>query len=139
MSRGAEKVWEMNSVQTTTGTGVIPTATVRMKNLKDGSLLQDAATGDGPVDAVYSAIQRIAGITIRLRDYQLRAITGGKDAQGEVTIEVEHEGRRFRARGLSTDIVEASARAYLAAVNRIATQKLQGAQKLQAAKKPPQP
>ncbi len=57
----------------------------------------------------------------RLTDYALRALTCGKDAQGEVTIEVEHEGRRFRARGVSTDIVEASARAYLAAVNRAAT------------------
>jgi 2-isopropylmalate synthase len=119
MSRTVTRVWEIGSVQTTTGTGVIPTATVRMRNLQDGSLLQDAATGDGPVDAVYSAIQRIAGITVRLHDYRLKAITGGKDAQGEVIIEVEHDGKRIRGRGVSTDIIEASAMALVDAINRI--------------------
>ena len=119
MSRSVTKVWEIDSVQTTAGTGVIPTATVRMRNLQDGSLLQDAATGDGPVDAAYSAIQRIAGITVRLRDYKLKAITSGKDAQGEVTIEVEHDGKRIRGRGVSTDIIEASAMALVDAINRI--------------------
>lgn len=119
MSRSVTKVWEIDSVQTTAGTGVIPTATVRMRNLQDGALLQDAATGDGPVDAAYSAIQRIAGITVRLRDYKLKAITSGKDAQGEVTIEVEHDGKRIRGRGLSTDIIEASAMALVDSINRI--------------------
>jgi len=56
-----------------------------------------------------------------LTEYSLRALTSGTDAQGEVTIEVEHEGMRFRARGVSTDIVEGSAIAYLAAINRIVT------------------
>ena len=119
ISRKVTKVWEIDSVQTTAGTGVIPTATVRMRNLQDGSLLQDAATGDGPVDAAYSAIQRITGITVRLRDYKLKAITSGKDAQGEVTIEVEHDGKRIRGRGVSTDIIEASAMALVDSVNRI--------------------
>ena len=59
-----------------------------------------------------------------LKEYALRALTGGKDAQGEVTVEVEYNGHTYRARGISTDIVEASARAYLAAINRIVTQKL---------------
>ncbi len=119
MSREVKQVWQIDSVQTTAGTGVIPTATVRMHNLQDGSVLQDAATGDGPVDAVYSAIQRIAGITIRLRDYKLKAITGGKDAQGEVTLEVEYDNKRVRGRGISTDIIEASATALVDAINRI--------------------
>lgn len=119
MSRTVKQIWEIASVQTTAGTGVIPTATVRMRNLQDATLLQDAATGDGPVDAVYSAIQRIAGITVRLRDYKLKAITSGKDAQGEVTIEVEYEGKRVRGRGVSTDIIEASAMALVESLNRI--------------------
>ncbi len=119
MSRAVTRVWEIDSVQTAAGSGVIPTATVRMRNLQDGTLLQDAATGDGPVDAAYSAIQRICGVTVLLRDYRLNAITGGKDAQGEVTIEVEQAGRRIRGRGLSTDIIEASAMAMVDAINRI--------------------
>jgi 2-isopropylmalate synthase len=119
MERTAE-IWQLQSVQTLAGSGAIPTATVTLQ--KDEHAFVDAATGDGPVDAAYEAIQRITGVSLKLTDYSLRAITSGKDAQGEVTIEVEHEGRRFRARGVSTDIVEASARAYLGAVNRASTQ-----------------
>jgi 2-isopropylmalate synthase len=118
------EVWSLGGVQTTAGSKTIPTATVTL--VREGESITDAATGDGPVDAVYEAIQRITGIALRLRDYSLRAITSGKDAQGEVTIEVETNGRRFRTRGVSTDIVEASARAYLAAVNRVAAQNNSG-------------
>jgi len=110
------EVWTLAGVQTTAGSKTVPTATVTL--VRNEKPTTDAATGDGPVDAVYEAIQRITGIRLRLTDYALRAITSGKDAQGEVTIEVECGGRRFRARGVSTDIVEASAIAYLAAVNR---------------------
>ncbi|MCJ7544890.1 MAG: 2-isopropylmalate synthase [Phycisphaerae bacterium] len=115
----APEVWTLGGVQTTAGSRAIPTATVTL--VKEGQSHTDAAIGDGPVDAVYQAISRITGIKPRLTDYMLRALTGGTDAQGEVTIEVEYEGRRFRARGVSTDIVEGSARAYLAAINRAAT------------------
>ena len=110
------EVWTLGGVQTVAGSQATPTATVTL--IKEGHSITDAAIGDGPVDAVYEAIGRITGIRPTLKDYALRAITSGKDAQGEVTIEVEHEGKTFRARGVSTDIVEASARAYLAAVNR---------------------
>jgi 2-isopropylmalate synthase len=113
------QLWTLQAVQTTAGSSTVPTATVTV--LREGEQVTDAATGDGPVDAVYEAIQRITGVSLELVDYALRAITSGKDAQGEVTIEVEHDGRRFRTRGVSTDIVEASARAFLAAVNRAAT------------------
>jgi len=113
------EVWALAGVQTTAGSNTIPTATVTLT--KEDQPFTDAATGDGPVDATCEAIQRITGIRLQLTDFALRAITSGKDAQGEVTIEVDHEGRRFRARGVSTDIVEASARAFVAAVNRAAT------------------
>ena len=80
---------------------------------------QDASVGDGPVDAIYSAIQRLTGIKGSLSDYRIRAVTKGKEAMGEVQLELEHSGRRIRGRGLSTDILEASALAYLAAINRL--------------------
>ena len=111
------EVWTLEALQTTAGTSAMPTATVTLS--KQGESHTDAATGDGPVDAIYEAIGRITGVRLGLREYSLRALTSGKDAQGEVTIEVEHDGRKFRSRGISTDIVEASARAYLAAVNRV--------------------
>jgi 2-isopropylmalate synthase len=110
------ETWKLVALQTMAGTNSMPTATVTLD--KQGQQFTDAATGDGPVDAIYSAIGRITGVELKLTDYQLRAVTGGKEAQGEVTVEVDLGGRKIRARGLSTDIVEASGRAYLAAVNR---------------------
>ena len=112
-------MWSLVSLQTVAGSNSIPTATVTLE--REGTPVTDAAIGDGPVDAVYSAIQRITGVHLELKEYQLRAITGGKEAQGEVTIEVTFEGRPIRARGVSTDIVEAYGRAYVAAVNRALT------------------
>ncbi len=113
----AEAVWELVGLQTMAGNRSMPTATVSLR--REGEAITDAATGDGPVDAVYAAIQRITGLAFTLTDYQLRAVTAGRDAQGEVTIEIEKDGRRIRARGVSTDVVEASGLAMLAAVNRL--------------------
>jgi 2-isopropylmalate synthase len=113
------EIWHLEALQTTAGSTAMPTATVTLS--RDGEPTTDAATGDGPIDAAYEAIARITGVRLTLTDYALRALTSGKDAQGEVTVEVHHDGRSFRARGLSTDIVEASAKAYLSAVNRVLT------------------
>ncbi len=109
--------WELERVQTTAGGGVIATATVRLRNVKDDRVIEDAATGDGPVDAIYSVVQRIIGIHVVLKEYQLRAITGGKEAQGEVTIKIQQNGRTVTGRAHSVDIVEGSAKAYLNAIN----------------------
>jgi 2-isopropylmalate synthase len=85
----------------------------------EDEVVTDAATGDGPVDAVYRAFDRITGIQCELEDYSIRAVTGGKDAMGEVTVQVRRGDRKERGRGTSTDIIEASARAYLMAINRL--------------------
>jgi 2-isopropylmalate synthase len=87
-----------------------------------GETLTDASVGDGPVDAIYSAIQRLTGVKGDIADYRIRAVTKGKEALGEVQIELESDGRKVRGRGLSTDILEASALAYLAAINRLRSQ-----------------
>jgi 2-isopropylmalate synthase len=112
-------VWTLESFHTSAGTGTIPTATVCLRQ-QDGNTVQDAACGDGPVDAVFKTIERIVGVTLKLRDYQVRSVSVGEDAQGEAHIEAEHGGRVLRGRGVSTDIIEASAQAYLQVVNRIA-------------------
>jgi len=111
-------LFTLEGLQVTSGTNAIPTATVTLKD-SNGQKLQDASIGDGPVDAIYSAIQRLTGIRASLSDYRIRAVTKGKEALGEVQIELEHNGRKIRGRGLSTDILEASAMAYLAAINRL--------------------
>jgi len=114
------KLWELVSMQVNSGTNLIATATVVLRD-SAGIERMDAATGDGPIDAVYSALQRITGVTVTLEDYSSRAVTSGKDAQGEVTVELRHRDRKVRGRGLSTDVIEAAARAYLSAINRIKT------------------
>jgi len=113
-------MWTLSGVQVTTGSNTIPTATVTLID-SAGDKLQDASVGDGPVDAIYSAIQRLTGVRVGLTDYRIRAITKGKEALGEVQIELDHNGKKIRGRGVSTDILEASALAYLAGINRLRT------------------
>ncbi len=111
--------WELDALSTTSGTGTLPCASVALR-AADGQRTQEVAAGDGPVDAVFKAIERVTGISVRLRDYQIASVSTGEDAQGEVSIEVEHPTGVYRGRALSTDIIEGSARAFLDVVNRIA-------------------
>ncbi|MBS3763003.1 MAG: 2-isopropylmalate synthase, partial [Planctomycetes bacterium] len=120
----APDIFQLITFHISSGTSVIPTATVQLKVEDDKQT--DASTGDGPIDAVYKAIDRITGISCDLTDYSIRAITGGKDAMGEVSLEVISDDMTVRGRATSTDILEASARAYLAAVNRIAKARRNG-------------
>ncbi len=115
------ETFELVYVNTTSGTGTIPTSTVRLK--KEGHVFEDAACGDGPVDATYKTIDRITGMGAELIDYSLRAVTGGRDALGEVAVKIRKEGRIYTGRGASTDIIEASAKAYINALNRLAARK----------------
>jgi len=126
------KVYEIDSFHVSSGSATIPTAAVRLR--KNGELVEDAACGDGPVAAVYETISRIVGISPTLTDYHIRAVTSGRDALGEVNIEVSHEGRTYRGRAVSTDIIEASAQAYLDVINKIVS--VQGQTGLQAEEQP---
>jgi 2-isopropylmalate synthase len=116
----AQGLWELAGMQVTAGSNTIPTATVTLKD-SNGETIQDASIGDGPVDAIYSAIQRLTGVTVKLTDYRIRAVTKGKEALGEVHVELDHSGKKIKGRGVSTDILEASALAYVAAINRLRT------------------
>ncbi len=113
-----QRTWELVSLQTIGGTGVVPTATVCLRNLHDQSTVTGAATGDGPIDAAFSCIMQLTNMEVELKEYDLRAVTGGRDAQGEVHLELEAGGQAYRGRGRSTDIIEASALAYVTAINR---------------------
>ena len=99
------------------GTGLVPSATVRLQ--REGQIFQDSGTGDGPVEATYNAIEAITGTKGRLLDYNLRAVTQGRDAMGEVSVKVDFDGTIVSGKGSSTDVIEASARAYLNAINRL--------------------
>lgn len=86
--------------------------------------LEEASCGDGPVDAVFKAIKKAVNIgDINLKDYQLKAITSGHDALGEATVWIEKDGKIYSGRGLSTDVIEASVRAYIIAINKIVAAK----------------
>jgi 2-isopropylmalate synthase len=111
------ETYTLEHLQFTSGTNIVPTATVRLK--MHDEVYQESGWGDGPVDAAYKAIDLITKIPGKLLEYQLRAITGGKDAVGEVTVAVEMDGQRIVGRGSSTDVIEASVRAYLHAINKV--------------------
>ncbi|TMA22144.1 MAG: 2-isopropylmalate synthase, partial [Deltaproteobacteria bacterium] len=110
--------WKLVSIHAVSGTNAAPSAAVCLE-MKDGRRVEDAAVGDGPVDAVFKSIERITGVKAQLRDFRIVSMTPGEDAQGEVLIEVEHDGRTYGGRGVSTDIIVGSARAFLEVVNRI--------------------
>lgn len=120
-SLGDERaLWAIERFQVTSSSDQSSMATVVMKD-SSGEVKEDAAPGDGPLDAIFSAIQRLTGIEATLEDYTTRSITGGKDAQGEATVRLNHHGKKVRGRGVSTDVIEAAALAYLGAINRIKT------------------
>jgi len=98
------------------GSSITATSAVRLSAEDDG-VTERVATGDGPIDASFKAIDKIVGKHPTLEDFSLEAVTGGKDAQGEARVKIEFGGKRYNGRGLSTDIVEASLRAYIAAIN----------------------
>ena len=109
--------YQLEYVQISSGTSTIPTATVCLK--KDDKILQDASCGDGPIDAAYNTIDRITKMKCRLVHYSLRAVTAGKDAMGEVSVRVRHRGTEVTGRGASTDVIEASVKAYVSGINRL--------------------
>ena len=85
--------------------------------------MDGASSGDGPVDACYKAIDKITAIEGKLLDYQIRSVTSGKDALGEVSVKIGSKGRVVSGRGASTDIIEASIKAYVNAVNKLLSRK----------------
>jgi 2-isopropylmalate synthase len=115
--RVVEQVYALEYLHVSSGTGTLPTASVRMKCQDEKRLA--AAFGDGPVDAAYEAIRQAIGLTPELENYSIRAVTSGKEALGEATVRIRDNGRTFIGRGVSTDIIEASAKAYVDAINRM--------------------
>ncbi|MBM4104435.1 MAG: 2-isopropylmalate synthase [Planctomycetes bacterium] len=117
--RSIEQVYHLDYLHVACGTGTLPTASVKIKT-KDGIKLA-AAFGDGPVDAAYEAIREATGLAPKLENYTIRAITSGKEALGEANVRIaDGKGKTFVGRGVSTDIIEASAKAYVDALNRMA-------------------
>ena len=107
----------ISEVQIMSGNNAIPTATVEIK--RNGRLIRESSIGNGPVDAIYKAIDRIVGLQVVLEDYSISSISIGKDAMGEVNLSLRYKDRSFAGHSASTDILIASANAYMNALNKI--------------------
>jgi len=122
--RAVTYTYDMQYLHVACGTGTLPTASVRMKINGQQELITAAACGDGPISAAYEAIRIATGLAPKLENYNIRAITAGKDAMGEATVKIlDEKNHRFTGRGVSTDIIEASAKAYIDAINRMVAAK----------------
>lgn len=114
--------WSLVSYEVCSGSDRNPV--VQLTLSKDSeTFTQRVEQGDGPIDAAFWAVEKITGIRSDCRDFRVRSATLGRDAIGEVTVEVEHEGESYRGMGASTDSVEATILAMLNAINRIITEK----------------
>jgi 2-isopropylmalate synthase len=116
--RTPTEIYRLDYVQVTCGDHSVPTATVRLIG-PNGEILCDSATGTGPVDAIYKAVNRLIAFDNRLIEFSVQSVTAGIDAIGEVTIRVEADGKIYGGRGADTDIIVASTRAYVNALNKL--------------------
>jgi 2-isopropylmalate synthase len=112
------ETFKLRTLQATAGTSMFATALVTLASDEAGEVTE-TAMGDGPVNAVFAAVDKLTGLKGRLLDFRIHAVTGGADAVGEVFIQVEFDGVAQGGKGASTDIVEASLRAYLNATNKV--------------------
>ncbi|BBB90859.1 MAG TPA: 2-isopropylmalate synthase [Methylomusa anaerophila] len=99
------------------GNQTVATSSVRLQS--NHGISEAASCGGGPIDATFKAVEQAVGFAVDLKDYQIKAVTAGEDALGEATVWIERDGKIFTGRGLSTDVIEASAKAYLNAINRM--------------------
>ena len=123
VSPAAAAQWRILGVNINGGKGALPSAVVQMERVTEANEVAEqqceAATGTGPIDAAFNAIARVCGVDVKLRDYQVHSVTVGTDSQGDAKVELECSGKLYRGRASSIDIIEASAAAFMHAVNRI--------------------
>ncbi len=125
------QAFRLERVQVSCGDSAIPTATVVMV-LPDGRDVTEVATGTGPVDAVYKAIDRIVDLPSKLIEYSVQSVTAGIDALGEVTVRIRHDSGVFSGHAANTDVIVASARAYSNALNQLQHALKRGTEKVPA-------
>ncbi len=113
-----EEVFQLNTVHVECGTDITPRATVSIIN-KTGEPITNTSEGTGPVDAIFNAVEALIGRKINLLDYIVHAVTEGTDALGEVTVRINEDGRVYTGRGSDTDVMVASAQAFLSAINKM--------------------
>jgi 2-isopropylmalate synthase len=110
--------WEFVSYSMTSGSSQTPQVTVTLRS-RGEEKTETVTQGDGPIDAAFYAVEKITGIAVVCKDFRVRSATLGRDAIGEVNVEVEYNGKSYRGVGVSTDSIESTIRAMLNAINRI--------------------
>jgi 2-isopropylmalate synthase len=115
--RQVPETYHVELMQVSCGEPLIPTATVQIR-LPTGEIRTSASTGTGPVDAVFKAVDAVVGMPNKLQVYSVHSVTSGMDALAEVSLRIDVDGRTYHGRGADTDIVVASASAYMSALNR---------------------
>ncbi|WP_017756002.1 2-isopropylmalate synthase [Calidifontibacillus oryziterrae] len=118
----AVKFYELKSLQVQYVTHQVTTSTISMTT-PDGEEVHEACTGSGSVEAIYNTLERIIGSKVHLEDYRIQANTGGRDALAEVFVKINFNEMTSSGRGTAQDVLEASAKAYINAVNRTLVQK----------------
>ncbi|HLA38745.1 MAG TPA: 2-isopropylmalate synthase [Candidatus Glassbacteria bacterium] len=121
--------WHMKYLQTVGGNAIVGAATLVLTDMDSGEDVKDAAAGDGPVSALCNTIDRIVGLSGSMSDYQVHSITEGRDAVGEVFLRVIFDGVEYMGKAASTDVMDATARAYLNTVNKALFARLNAAKK----------
>lgn len=112
-----EEIYSLEYFQIFNGNTMIPTSTVRVK--KNGEIIEEASCGSGPVDAIFKALDKAIGVEVSLEDYSIKSITSDKGALGEATVKIKMNDSISIGRGMSVDIIEASAKAYINALNKV--------------------
>lgn len=107
----------LSDLQVHLGMTAIPTAVIKLR--MGDEFVQESATGDGPIAAIFNAFERVLNKEFIIENYQVRSVTSGREALGEALLRIKADGRSFNGRGVSTDIVEASAKAFLVAINQM--------------------
>ncbi len=115
-SNQEKEFYSLNHLQITSGSKSIPNAVIKIK--VGEKIIQESAIGDGPIDAVFNAIERALEIKSEVESYNVRSVTSGRQALGEVLVRIRSDSKSFTGRGVSTDIIEASALAYISALNK---------------------
>ena len=114
------EIYKLDRFVINTGNTITATASVRLvKQNGDNLVIEEVSTGDGPIDAAFKAIEKIAGVTFTLEDYTLRSVTEGQDAQGEAYVKIRSGARIYTGKGVSTDVFEASVLSYVNAINKM--------------------
>lgn len=126
ISAGVDEEWSLVDFEATSSRTGMPRVRLTLRHQGESSSVE-VEQGDGPIDAAFWAVEKLTGIDVVCKDYRVRSATLGRDAIGEVNLEVEHQGRSYRGVGASTDTVESTILAMLNAVNRILADKRLGA------------